>query len=71
MSYKEEKLYISLKAKIQSSGSQDQQFAEEYETFINKEAKICGHTASQDGVGVVASEAKSDSSNSRDVAQVI
>ncbi|THV51079.1 hypothetical protein BGAL_0124g00090 [Botrytis galanthina] len=69
MSYKEEKLYVSLRAKIQSSGSQDQQFAEEYETFINKEAKIRGHTASQARVGVVASEVKSDSSNSRDVAQ--
>ncbi|TGO28918.1 hypothetical protein BPAE_0021g00430 [Botrytis paeoniae] len=56
MSYKEEKLYISLKAKIQSSEYQDQQFADEYETFINNEAKIRGHLVSKDRVGVVVLE---------------
>ncbi|KAF7902410.1 hypothetical protein EAF00_002313 [Botryotinia globosa] len=70
MSYKDEKLYITLKAKIQSPESQDQQFAEEYEAFLNDKAKIRLHTASQDRVGVVVSETKLESSNSSDIAQL-
>ncbi|TEY29595.1 hypothetical protein BOTCAL_0931g00020 [Botryotinia calthae] len=69
MSYKDEKFYISLKAKVHSSGSQDQQFAEEYETFISNQAKIRDHLVSQNRVGVVVSGAKSDSSISNDTAQ--
>ncbi|TGO18589.1 hypothetical protein BTUL_0009g01090 [Botrytis tulipae] len=70
MSYKEEKLYISLKAKIQSSESQDQEFAEEYEAFLNGEAKVRVHIASQDRVEVVVPETKLESSNSSDIAQL-
>ncbi|TGO55522.1 hypothetical protein BOTNAR_0243g00020 [Botryotinia narcissicola] len=70
MSYKEEKLYITLKAKMQSSNSQDQQFAKEYEAFLNDKVKIRVHTASQDRVGVVVSETKSESSNSRIIPQL-
>ncbi|KAM0142354.1 hypothetical protein ACHAO1_001223 [Botrytis cinerea] len=69
MSYKEEKLYIALKAKVHSSGSQDQQFVEEYETFISNQAKIRDHLVSQNRVGVVVSGAKSNSSISNDTAQ--
>ena len=71
MSYKEEKLYIALKAKVHSSVSQDQQFVEEYETFISNQAKIRDHLVSQNRVGVVVSGAKSNSSISNDTAQVI
>ncbi|KAK6612084.1 hypothetical protein ACHAPF_004361 [Botrytis cinerea] len=69
MSYKEEKLYIALKAKVHSSESQDQQFVEEYETFISNQAKIRDHLVSQNRVGVVVSGAKSNSSISNDTAQ--
>ncbi|KAM0196448.1 hypothetical protein ACHAPC_000163 [Botrytis cinerea] len=69
MSYKEEKLYIALKAKVHSSGSQDQQFVEKYETFISNQAKIRDHLVSQNRVGVVVSGAKSNSSISNDTAQ--
>ncbi|TGO51089.1 hypothetical protein BCON_0169g00170 [Botryotinia convoluta] len=70
MSYKEENLYINLKAKIQSSESQDQQFVDEHETFINDEAKIRDHLVSQDRVGFVVSGTKSDSIMSNDIAQL-
>ncbi|TGO39916.1 hypothetical protein BHYA_0045g00100 [Botrytis hyacinthi] len=61
--------WFQSKAKIQSSKSQNQRFAEEYETFINDEAKIRVYTTSQNRVGAVASGTKSDSTNSSDIAQ--
>ncbi|KAF7961112.1 hypothetical protein EAE96_000779 [Botrytis aclada] len=70
MSYKEEKLYISLKTKIQSSASQDQSFADEYEAFINNKVQFRDHLVSQDQAGVAVSVTKSDSTNSNDIAQL-
>ncbi|KAF7910774.1 uncharacterized protein EAF01_002283 [Botrytis porri] len=70
LSYKEEKIYINLKAKIQSSEFQDQQFAEEFEAFISSEAKIRGHLVSKDRVGVVVSGKTLESAISNDIAQL-
>ncbi|KAF7934419.1 hypothetical protein BELL_0442g00020 [Botrytis elliptica] len=70
MSYKEEKLYISLKAKMQCSGDQDQKFADEYETFMINEAKTRGHLVSKDRVGVVVSGITSNSGLPNDIAQL-
>ncbi|KAI9648655.1 hypothetical protein NHQ30_003293 [Ciborinia camelliae] len=71
MTYKEERQFIDLRAKIRSTQAQDQKFADDFEAFVENEIKDRRHLGSKDQVLSVVSRMKVDfSSVCNDMAQL-